>query len=130
MLTSFTQLQTRSFHVVERTRTSSKCQKMKNARVKRAKILFFIVKYANLWGFLLPSSSWLLKLPIFFTNDAAKKFFPPSERNSPSVFPYLVKLNDNSSYDGLREPIRKLENHYHELQIYYIYIYIYKLHER
>ena len=27
-----------------------KCQKMKNARAKRAKILFFIVKYANLWG--------------------------------------------------------------------------------
>ena len=45
------QLQNRSFHVVERTRTSSKCQKMKNARAKRAKLLFFIVKYANLWGF-------------------------------------------------------------------------------
>ena len=51
MLTSSTQLQNRSFHVVERTRTSSKCQKMKYARAKRAKILFFIVKYANLWGF-------------------------------------------------------------------------------
>ena len=51
MLTSSTQLQNRSFHVVERTRTSSKCQKMKNAREKRPKILFFIVKYANLWGF-------------------------------------------------------------------------------
>ena len=51
MLTSSTQLQNRSFHVAERTRTSSKCQKMKNARVKRAKILFFVVKYANLWGF-------------------------------------------------------------------------------
>ena len=51
MLTSSTQLQNRSFHVVERTRTSSKCQKMKNARAKRAKIVFFIVKYANLWGF-------------------------------------------------------------------------------
>ena len=51
MLTMSTQLQNRSFHVVERTRTSSKCQKMKNARAKRAKILFFIVKYANLWGF-------------------------------------------------------------------------------
>ena len=51
MLTSSTQLQNRSFHVVERTRTSAKCQKMKNARAKRAKILFFIVKYANLWGF-------------------------------------------------------------------------------
>ena len=41
----------KSFHVVERRRTSSKCQKMKNARAKRAKILFFIVKYANLWVF-------------------------------------------------------------------------------
>ena len=51
MLTSSTQQQNMSFHVVERTRTSSKCQKMKNARAKRAKILFFIVKYANLWGF-------------------------------------------------------------------------------
>ena len=51
MLTSSTQLQNRSFHVVERARTSSKCQKMKNALAKRAKILFFIVKYANLSGF-------------------------------------------------------------------------------
>ena len=51
MLTSSTQRQNRSFHVVERTRTSSRCQKMKNARAKRAKMLFFIVKYANLWGF-------------------------------------------------------------------------------
>ena len=51
MLTSSTQLENRSFHVVERTRTSAKCQKMKNARAKRAKILFFIVKYANLWCF-------------------------------------------------------------------------------
>jgi len=46
MLTSY-----RSFHVVERTRTSSKRKKMKNARAKRAKILFFTSKYANLWGF-------------------------------------------------------------------------------
>ena len=51
MLKSSTQLQNWSFHVVERTRTSSKCQKMKNAGAKRAKILFFIVKYANLWVF-------------------------------------------------------------------------------
>ena len=49
---------------------------------------------------------------IFLTEDAAKKFFPYL------VFPYLVKLNDNGSYDGLREPIRKLENHYPELKIY------------
>ena len=49
MLTSSTQLQNRSFHVVERTRTSAKCPKMKNARAKPAKLLFFVVKYANLW---------------------------------------------------------------------------------
>ena len=48
MLTSTTQLQNRSFHVVER--ASAKCPKMKNARTKRGKLLFFIVKYANLWG--------------------------------------------------------------------------------
>ena len=41
-----------------------------------------------------------------------------STRNSLSVFPYLVKLNDNGSYHGLREPIRKLENYYPELKIY------------
>ena len=51
MLTSSTHLQNRSFHVVETTRTSTKWQKRKNARAKRAKILFFIVKYANLWRF-------------------------------------------------------------------------------
>ena len=68
MLTSSTQLQNRSFHVVERTRTSSKCQKMKYARAKRAKVLFSIVKYANLWGFCCRRrrgclSSLLFKLP-------------------------------------------------------------------
>ena len=36
MLTSSTQLQNSSSHVVERTRTSTKCQNMKNARAKRA----------------------------------------------------------------------------------------------
>ena len=60
MLTSSTQLQNSSFHVVERTRTSSKCQKMKYARAKRAKILVFIVKMCKFMGFLLPSSSWFL----------------------------------------------------------------------
>ena len=63
MLTLSTQLQKRSFHVIERTRTSSKCQKMKNALAKRAKVLFFVVKICKFVGLLLPSSSWLLKLP-------------------------------------------------------------------
>ena len=30
---------------------TSECQEMKNARAKRAKILFFIVKYAICWVF-------------------------------------------------------------------------------
>ena len=65
MLTSSTQLQNRSFQVEERTRTSAKCQKMKNARAKRAKILFSSVKYANLWGFCCRRRrGCLIKLPI------------------------------------------------------------------
>ena len=51
MFTLSTQLHNRSFHVVERTRRSSKCQKMRNAHAKHAKLQFFSVKYANLWGF-------------------------------------------------------------------------------
>ena len=39
---------TRHFTFVKRTRTAAKCRKMKSARAKRAKVLFFIVKYANL----------------------------------------------------------------------------------
>ena len=46
MVTSSTQLQNRSFHVAERTRTSAKW--WKTARAKRAKLLFFTIKYANL----------------------------------------------------------------------------------
>ena len=65
MLTSSTQLQNTSFHVVERARTSAKCQKMKNARAKHAKLLFFFVKIICKYvTFLLPSPLWLLKLPI------------------------------------------------------------------
>ena len=54
-------LKNRSFHVVERTRTSTKCQKMKYALAKRAKILFFTVicKFEG-------SSSWLVKLPNYY----------------------------------------------------------------
>ena len=48
VLTSSTSGQNRLFHVVERTRTGVKCTKMKNARAKPAKLLFFIVKYGNL----------------------------------------------------------------------------------
>ena len=40
MLSSSTELQRWSFHVVERTRTTAKCTRMKNARAGRAKVLF------------------------------------------------------------------------------------------
>ena len=89
MLVSSTQLQNRSFHVVERTRTSSKCQKTTNARAKRAEILFFIVKYANLRGFCCRrrrgclSSGGLLSLLSFFF------------RNSCSSFSFRTKINRN-----------------------------------
>jgi len=63
-----------------------------------------------------------LNRDILFIEDAAKNFSSDlqnfSTRNSPSIFPYLVKLNDNGSYHGLQEPIRKLENPYPELKIY------------
>ena len=56
---SSTHLQNRSFQVVEKTRTSSKCQKMKYARAKRANLLIFIfVTFLLLW------STWVLKLLI------------------------------------------------------------------
>lgn len=44
-----THLQSRWFLVVDRMRTKAKCTKMKIARTKRRKQLFFIVKFVNLW---------------------------------------------------------------------------------
>ena len=43
-----TQLQNRSFHVVDWTKAAVKCTKMKNAQAKRAKLLFHVDRYANL----------------------------------------------------------------------------------
>ena len=40
---------TSSFHVVHSTRTAANCTKMTDACVKRSKLLFYLVKYANLW---------------------------------------------------------------------------------
>ena len=59
MLMSSTQLKNRSFHVWERTRTSSKCPKKEKWTCKACNYL--LCKFV---GFLLPSSSWLLKLSI------------------------------------------------------------------
>ena len=70
-LTSSTQLQNRSFHVVERTRTSAKCSKMKYARAKRAKLLFFIVKYANLLRFCCCRRRGCLSSLLSFIDDSS-----------------------------------------------------------
>ena len=54
-ITTSMQLQNRSFQVVYWKRTAAKCAKLKNARATCAKLLVFIVKYANLRRFRLPS---------------------------------------------------------------------------
>ena len=62
MLTSSTQLQNWSFHVVERTRTSTKCEKNEICTCKACKNTIFHCQICKFVGFLLPSSSWLLKV--------------------------------------------------------------------
>ena len=47
------------------------CQKLKNARAKRAKAIFFIVKYANLRGSCHCCRLSLLKLPDVAGKSAA-----------------------------------------------------------
>ena len=64
VLMSSTQLHHSSFHVEKEPERQRNVQKMKNARAKRAKLLFFFVKYANLGFFLSLSSSCLLMLPV------------------------------------------------------------------
>ena len=60
MLTSSTQVQNRSFHLVERTRTSAKRQKIKSAWQK-CKSIVFLCQICKFMTFFMPSSSWLLK---------------------------------------------------------------------
>ena len=60
ILTSSTQLQKRSFHVIERTRTSSKDE---ICTCKACKNTVFHCQMCKFVRFLLPSSWWLLKLP-------------------------------------------------------------------
>ena len=81
MLTSSTQLQNRSFHVVERTRTSTKCQKKKEEKCtcKACKNTVFIAKYANLWGFCCRRrrgclSSLIFKVPTTMRSLSSKFF--------------------------------------------------------
>ena len=57
---SFLQPNNNSVHVVERRRTAVKCTKLQKALALRAKLLFFIVRYANCMTFLSLLSSWFL----------------------------------------------------------------------
>ena len=61
MLTSSTQLQNRWFHVVENVNHVFKMSKHKKCTCKNTRFHCQICKFV---GFLLPSSSWLLKFPI------------------------------------------------------------------
>ena len=64
LFTSSTPLQNWSFHVVERTRMSTKCQKNEKCTCKACKNTVFHCQICKFVGCLLPSSSsWLLKLP-------------------------------------------------------------------
>ena len=102
MLSSSTQLQNRSFHVVERMRTSKKCQKIKNARVKRAKILFFIAKYANLRDFCFRRRCGCLKPGFHIIAPVATIAAVVEKRVSATVAIYGNTLLSDSSdkYDG------------------------------
>ena len=97
MLRSSIQLQNRSFHVVERTRTSAKCLKMTNARAKRAELLFFIVKYANLWRSCCRPRRSCFKLPFMYyrglvSRNSRKTIHKTLSRYSVKlVFSYVVK---------------------------------------
>ena len=73
MLTSSTQLQNRSFHVVERTRTSTKCQKMKNARAKRAIKCCFSLSNMQICGVFVAAVVVAYKLPYSKARTRDKK---------------------------------------------------------
>ena len=66
---------------------------------------------------------------VFFTEDAAKNFFPTSKISAQEIcnlfFLIWSNLTIMAHIIGLGKPIRKLENLYPELKIYHIYIYIY-----
>ena len=81
MLTSSTQLQNRSFHVVERTRMSTKCEKNEKCTCKACKNTVFHCQLCKFVGFLLPLSSWLLKLSTNFRRQISLPFLMESSSN-------------------------------------------------
>ena len=113
MQTSSTQLQNRSFHVVERTRTSSKCQNMKNARAKRAKILFSIVNYANLRGFCCRRRRGCLSSLKIDCRNAKLHFQMTFSLPSPSC---LLKLPNSLAHWSSRPKLMLPEIHSHTVR--------------
>ena len=79
-LTSSTELQNRSFHVVERTRTSSKCPKNEKCTCKACKNTVFDCQICKFVGVLLPSSPRLLKLSIQSQSEPWGLMPLPSQR--------------------------------------------------
>ena len=75
MLTSSTQLQNCSFHVIQRTRTSTKCEKNEICTCKACKNTIFHCQICKFLGFLFPSS-WLLKLPNITQTGRIKVYNP------------------------------------------------------
>ena len=91
MLALSTQLQNRSFDVVERTRTSPKCQKNEKCTCKACKNTVFLGQICKFVRFLLPSSSWLLKLPSGnFTSLLRQKAYSSACR---TIIPHSTNRN-------------------------------------
>ena len=113
MPTSSSQLQNRSFHVLERTRTAVKWTKMKITRAKHAKLLFLIVKYVNLWrscrrrrrrrrrGCL--SSLWTLNkrnLPMEVKDNNGCKYFRENLRGKQRSHTQHIQQDNRCQIDG------------------------------
>ena len=88
MLMSYSQLENRAFHVVERTRTSAKCQKM-----------FFIIKHANLWRSLGRRSRGCVSSLMSHVFLCRKENFPWS-LHKPRYLYWRGLIGSFSNYDG------------------------------
>jgi len=103
---SSTELQKRSFHVIERTRTSLICQKMKNAFFCICKNTVFHCQIRKFVGFLLLLSSSLLKLPslapceelIVFAYQIMETTVPFGRAISIQQLPFAI-LSDNAFWN-------------------------------
>ena len=84
------QVQNRSFQVVNWKKTAAKCTKLKNARAKRAKLVVFKAKYANLWRSRLPGCPGYLSSLLSFPHRLPFRF--------ESSFHTLLGFTDHSKY--------------------------------